>query len=513
MNKLRNMSGWLLFALVAWLGLGGIAGRALADDPIRREVIDLKYNVGRNLVDQAIDRYREDPDHARKAIAAADALAREKPETLSYTSSYILATVARKLHDPDAASRLYRVAMQRAAEVESNHQYAIAAFTLLRMLVEEKRLDEAEKAAREILSTRLDDEALDDIVVEGDAELLEQIRVLAKHRDAARRLIALAVKAIDRDPATVNYTAVYLFAAVSRRIPGEVDTGKTLLRACVREAVRVRSDRKLAVFFMDLIDLLYDNEKYDEAEKVCKEFLELRVPGQSIRSGKIVALLRMVQIVALQGKTDEAFRILQPFLKNAPDNPEVVRIHGWLLRQTERYEEAIEEYEKLLKLVNRPATKDSVRYMLSHLYTEVGDIDKAGELLLELLKKDPDNATYNNDLGYIWADHDMNLDQAQKFIEKALKKEPDNPSFLDSMAWVLYKKKQYAKAKEYMVRAIQQPDSEHAELYDHLGDIHWALGEKSDAISAWKKALDLVGTSKRDLRRKAELEKKLKERQ
>ena len=77
--------------------------------------------------------------------------------------------------------------------------------------------------------------------------------------------------------------------------------------------------------------------------------------------------------------------------------------------------------------------------------------------LKALLEKDPDNPGYNNDLGYIWADHDMNLAESEKLIRKALdedrkqrlKEKPDakpdeikdNPSYLDSLGWVLFKEK------------------------------------------------------------------------
>src|SRR5207244_3264653 len=114
--------------------------------------------------------------------------------------------------------------------------------------------------------------------------------------------------------------------------------------------------------------------------------------------------------------------------------------------------------------------------------------------------------TYHNDLGYIWADHDKNLDESEKLIRKAvemdreerkkLKEEGlldadddrDNSAYLDSLAWVLYKKKNYAEAKKYLLEAIKSDDGKHAEIYDHLADVHIALGEKKEAVEVWKKA-------------------------
>ena len=61
-----------------------------------------------------------------------------------------------------------------------------------------------------------------------------------------------------------------------------------------------------------------------------------------------------------------------------------------------------------------------VHYILSGVYVDVKRIDKAGEHLQFLLKKYPSEAKYNNDLGYIWADHNMHLDEAEAMIRKAL---------------------------------------------------------------------------------------------
>ena len=89
-----------------------------------------------------------------------------------------------------------------------------------------------------------------------------------------------------------------------------------------------------------------------------------------------------------------------------------------------------------------------------------------------MLKDKPDDPTYNNDLGYIWADHDKNLAEAEKLIRKAIEQDrkqreelkaggelkpegdKDNPAFLDSLGWVLYKQKKYQDAKKQLLEAI-----------------------------------------------------------
>jgi uncharacterized protein HemY len=121
----------------------------------------------------------------------------------------------------------------------------------------------------------------------------------------------------------------------------------------------------------------------------------------------------------------------------------------------------------------------------------------------------------------------MKFDEAEKLIRKAIDKDReqrkkiedltkeedvDSAAYLDSLGWVLYKKKDYKEAKKYLQDATKLPEGKHIEIYDHLADTHMALGEKSEAIKIWKDAMALERElSKRDQERKKSIEKKLSE--
>jgi predicted Zn-dependent protease len=142
--------------------------------------------------------------------------------------------------------------------------------------------------------------------------------------------------------------------------------------------------------------------------------------------------------------------------------------------------------------------------------------------LKALLAKEPNNPTYNNDLGFIWADHGKNLAEAEKLIRRAIDEErklkkklkldatKDNASYLDSLGWVLFKQGKAKEAKPYLLQAVKEKDGQNIEIYDHLGEVHMALGEKAEALTAWKKGVDIAGPGKRDQKRKTEMVKKLK---
>ena len=82
----------------------------------------------------------------------------------------------------------------------------------------------------------------------------------------------------------------------------------------------------------------------------------------------------------------------------------------------------------------------------------------------------------------------------------------NDPTYLDTYAWILYLKRDYAQARIYIEEALRfAPDaSESASLYDHAGDILLRLADRRQAASYWRKALQLTTdrTLKRKLKRK-----------
>jgi tetratricopeptide (TPR) repeat protein len=235
---------------------------------------------------------------------------------------------------------------------------------------------------------------------------------------------------------------------------------------------------------------------------------------------------------ARQKKFDEALAAATELAKNdwyfAQLKAEVLREAGRLDESATALNDAMGQIEKAkIEDKQRKHLLERCRYVLSGVLTDLNKIDEATDQLQQLLKANPDNSTYNNDLGYIWADHDKNLDESEKLIRKALDldkaerdklkekglidpdEDKENAAYLDSLGWVLYKKKDYPGAKKYLLEASKSDDGKHVEIYDHLAEVHKALGEKSEAVEVWRKALKLEDVTKRDQARKEEIKKKL----
>mgnify|MGYP002384459517 CR=1 FL=1 len=237
--------------------------------------------------------------------------------------------------------------------------------------------------------------------------------------------------------------------------------------------------------------------------------------------------------MALKGKTEDALKMTENLIEKDKGGWYFVRLKAEVLREAEKYTDAADAYLESIERIKKSKTLEEdqqkgfirrMRYSLSGVYVDAKQIDKGAEQLQTLLKDDPDNPTYLNDLGFIWADHDMKIEESEKMIRKALEKDReqrkkiedlpkeddvDNAAYLDSLGWVLYKKKDYKEAKKYLLEAAKPKEGHHIEIYDHLADVHMALGEKAEALKVWKDALKLEISGKRELERKKAVEKKI----
>jgi tetratricopeptide (TPR) repeat protein len=374
--------------------------------------------------------------------------------------------------------------------------------------------------------------ALNDIT--GDEPIEAKFQELIAKPAQSKKLLAAAAELAKEKKDPFTYTANYILARAGQELK-EVKTSETFYHAAADQAVRLKSGQKMVQAYGGLMDLYFENKMFDETTKVCQKFLELP-DDETIERIKPAVFRRLVQAMARQGKFEDALKLVDPRVdeEGKKDGWWWLQLKASVLREADRLDDAAKAYETVVERIEKDKTlreeaRDlylkNNRYYLSGVYVDMKQIDKAADILKALLKADPDNSTFNNDLGYIWADHDMNLDEAEKLIRKALEEDQkqrkaipnirpeddkDNGAYLDSLGWVLFKKKQYEEAKKYLLRAIEDKESQHIEIYDHLGDVYEALSDKPKALDAYKKGVELAGKSKREQDRKAKVEEKIK---
>lgn len=126
---------------------------------------------------------------------------------------------------------------------------------------------------------------------------------------------------------------------------------------------------------------------------------------------------------------------------------------------------------------------------LGDLSSEVGDTIQAFRHYEAALELYPDNPSVLNNYAYALAERGEDLDKAERMAAQGVKLQGDNANLLDTYAWIFYKRGKHSLAQLYQRKAIDASDGDPSGLmYDHLGDIHVAMGEVEAALEAWQRA-------------------------
>jgi tetratricopeptide (TPR) repeat protein len=177
-----------------------------------------------------------------------------------------------------------------------------------------------------------------------------------------------------------------------------------------------------------------------------------------------------------------------------PENDEVLYYLGIEYRIVKDFNRAIEVFNRAIQLNDQDAR---YYFHLGVSYERLGMIEQAIHYLDRSVQLDDSSATSLNYLGYLLADGGIRLQEARIMIEKALALDPENGAYLDSMGWVLYRLREFNKAREYLESAVEFADSADEEnyvIFEHLGDVYYQIGLIEEAVDAWQEALKMKYT-------------------
>ena len=207
--------------------------------------------------------------------------------------------------------------------------------------------------------------------------------------------------------------------------------------------------------------------------------------------------LKPVYARAVWGSQDFAkFPEVVAAIKNP--EPELLHFSSLALSLQKRYAEALELQLKYIESLPDPEGKEEEKtfeaaLMYAVLLSEkTGRVDVAENFLLPALEEEPENAEYLNLLGYIYAEAGVKTEQALELLTRALRVQPEEPAILDSMAWALYRAKDYSRAWEFIEKAMKKTGKGPVDpvILDHAGDIRLMLDDEKGALRFWKRALE-----------------------
>jgi len=246
--------------------------------------------------------------------------------------------------------------------------------------------------------------------------------------------------------------------------------------------------------------------QFDLAER---EFEKLRERGDM----RPIAELSRIDALARAERPDDAEKAALALTAAHPELAQGWIALGDLLRQQDKFAQAIPAYDKALDIIGDKAGEARwfPLYARGIALERAGQFPKAEQDFRTALKLRPDSAQVLNYLGYSLVDRNEKLDEALKLIQKAVELRPDDGYILDSLAWAYYRLGRYDEAVSPMERAVAAMASDSL-VNDHMGDIYWMVGRKREAQIQWQRALSLKPESETDAARiRAKLDRGLDE--
>lgn len=138
--------------------------------------------------------------------------------------------------------------------------------------------------------------------------------------------------------------------------------------------------------------------------------------------------------------------------------------------------------------------------LLSQFYSSLGSVyfktnnwTECENSFEQALIQNPDNATALNNYAYFLGLKKVQLDKALGIVQYAVSMQPNNAIYIDTFGFILFQKKQYQAAVTQLEIAIKLNAADQ-EIWEHLGDSYFMLGNEAKAMECWSKALVLNPT-------------------
>ncbi len=233
-----------------------------------------------------------------------------------------------------------------------------------------------------------------------------------------------------------------------------------------------------------LADVLEQDGKWALSVETLKSIEADPVLGWNARQRSALALDRL-------DRTDEAVALLGKMAEERPGDAEVVITLADLLRERNRFGEAIAAYDKAIAASGTLEQRHWVLFFARGVANERTQRWEAAEAdFKKALELSPDQASVLNYLAYSWVEQGKKLPEAQQMIERAVTMKPDDGYIVDSLGWVFYRQGRFTEAVSTLERAVLLKPEDPI-INDHLGDAYWQIGRRIEARFQWRHALGL----------------------
>ncbi|MCG8565113.1 MAG: tetratricopeptide repeat protein [Desulfobacterales bacterium] len=302
--------------------------------------------------------------------------------------------------------------------------------------------------------------------------LLGNIRMASKEFNQARKIFTQLIQANPNNP--LAYYRLGIVDRIERQFPAAED----------RFQMALDLNPNLMDVFTSLVELFMVQKKFDQAIAACDRQLARTDKAPVVEA---VALNLKGNVHHVTGKTAQATEAFQASIQANPKFIPPYRALARILMAKGESAQAIATYEALSRHAPKLAAPHS---LIGTIYEQQKQLEKAETYYKKALELDTNHVPALNNLAYIYASQNRNLDQALDLARRARKNAGENPAIMDTLGWVYYQKALYDSAIQEFEACIRKSPKNPIFHY-HLGLAFNKLGRMEKSRAALKRALEL----------------------
>lgn len=270
------------------------------------------------------------------------------------------------------------------------------------------------------------------------------------------------------------------------KLTGEMD--KAL--AALDELVKINPHREKTQEL--LAEMLDQKGNLEDAITHMEELLKLR-------DGKEEEYIRLFDLLLEANRVNEALKVGKKAQRLFPASLTISLNVSRALTLNGQFGEALEQWADTEKLALEQGEKLTKEFYFSYgaAADKAGKTDEAADHLQKAIRLATENdddesaAESLNYLGYMWLEKGINIEEAGLLIRRALQFVPENGAFIDSLGWFYFKKGDFARALEQLLKAAELCEEPDSVIFDHIAEAYASLGKKEEASEYLRKAIQL----------------------
>jgi tetratricopeptide (TPR) repeat protein len=299
----------------------------------------------------------------------------------------------------------------------------------------------------------------DSIRVLSDA--VTAVKTESEFTPARRRTLAILYQQLGQlYRETGNYTAA-------------VNTFEEMLRLGAEE------DRRARVMIMDT---------YRDARDISKALEAAHKAADAYPKDRSI-LVAQALLYGENAQADQAVSQLHALLDGSAADFEIQLDIAQVYEESKRWPDAEQAIHTAEKIQPDSSGKEMTGFLLGAIFERQKKFDQAEEEFRKVLNANPRNASTLNYYGYMLADRGIRLEEATGLIKRALADDPNNAAYQDSLGWAYFKQDRLDDAEGLLRQAVMH-EGHDPTILSHLGDVYAKMGKDGLAEAQWQKSLD-----------------------